>query len=231
MGMQSSVKVLSGSCNGYVMGDILIDAPAGVSFPGGIKKIILTHEHCDHIAGLGSLASRVESLAGSAQHVPGLAGGSKTTQPAIYASKFTAEIISKKLNRYALCSFLGYEFPNVKVEPLKDGDVLHSTSRGSSRQSARYSRGDAGVSLQVIETPGHSKGAICLYDEERKIFFSGDTVFPDYSLPRTDLPSSEPDKLRATYERLAELEIRTIYPGHGEKIDEVGYLQKLMRLL
>jgi len=34
-----------------------------------------------------------------------------------------------------------------------------------------------GLKLQVIHTPGHSKGSVCLYDSESKIMFSGDTIF------------------------------------------------------
>ncbi|MEK6979644.1 MAG: MBL fold metallo-hydrolase [Candidatus Micrarchaeota archaeon] len=203
------VKTLCGSCNGYIIGDLLIDAPAEVIFPSGIKQILITHEHCDHIAGLVSFESRVLSLEtdGTNSEIPPI--------PKIHASEFTADVISKKKNRYALCSFLGFDFPNVEVDPLKDGDVVNCS----------------GISLQVLETPGHAKGAICLYDKENQTLFAGDTIFPDYSMPRTDLPSSEPEKLQATYERLAELEIKTIYPGHGERISERDYVRKLLRRL
>ncbi|HIH23337.1 TPA: MBL fold metallo-hydrolase [Candidatus Micrarchaeota archaeon] len=218
------VKTLCGSCNGYVIEDLLIDAPAEVVFPSGIKKIIITHEHCDHIAGLAGFAYRVSSsdrnlkACGSSHMISHLASGTNpinfTNPTKIHASEFTADVISKKKNRYALCSFLEYEFPNVSVDPLKEGDTVQG----------------AGISLQVIETPGHAKGAICLYNEANKILFAGDTIFPDYSMPRTDLPSSEPEKLRGSYERLAELEIKTIYPGHGKKITEEDYVKKLLRL-
>ena len=32
--------------------------------------------------------------------------------------------------------------------------------------------------LEVIPTPGHTRGDICLYDRQNRILFSGDTVFP-----------------------------------------------------
>ncbi|MDD1722278.1 MAG: MBL fold metallo-hydrolase [Methanothrix sp.] len=33
--------------------------------------------------------------------------------------------------------------------------------------------------LEVMETPGHSTGSLCLYEPRAKVLFSGDTVFPD----------------------------------------------------
>ena len=87
------------------------------------------------------------------------------------------------------------------------------------------------VGFRDQETPGHAKGALCFYDEEAKILFAGDTVFPDLGIPRTDLPGSEPEKLKETYSRLETLDIKTIYPGHGEKIEEKDYVKKILKLL
>jgi len=41
--------------------------------------------------------------------------------------------------------------------------------------------------LEVLETPGHSLGSICLYEKTEKVLFSGDTVFPDGNIGRTDM--------------------------------------------
>lgn len=49
---------------------------------------------------------------------------------------------------------------NEKYNFVKDGDVFDL----------------GGYKLQVIETPGHTAGSICLYDEEHKIMFGGDTL-------------------------------------------------------
>ena len=52
-------------------------------------------------------------------------------------------------------------------------------------------------------------------DEAKKIIFSGDTLFID-GIGRTDLPSGDEKELKRSLERLADLEIEKVYPGHGE---------------
>jgi glyoxylase-like metal-dependent hydrolase (beta-lactamase superfamily II) len=72
--------------------------------------------------------------------------------------------------------------------------------------------------LEVIHTPGHMPGAICLYERQDKILFSGDTVFPDGGFGRTDLPGGESRKLVESLARLAMLEVDFILPGHMEPV-------------
>lgn len=68
----------------------------------------------------------------------------------------------------------------------------------------------------VLHTPGHSKGSICLLDEEDKILFTGDTLF-DMGYGRVDLEgSSEQDMFKSLF-RLSKLDkTLTVYPGHGD---------------
>lgn len=70
------------------------------------------------------------------------------------------------------------------------------------------------ISLQVLHTPGHTPGSICLkYDN---ILFSGDTLFYE-GVGRTDFPdASERDLFKSIKEKLFNLNDETIvYPGHG----------------
>lgn len=67
--------------------------------------------------------------------------------------------------------------------------------------------------LEVIETPGHTKGSICLWFEKEKILFSGDTVFHT-AYGRIDLPTSNPEELRKSLEKIAELDVEKLCPGH-----------------
>jgi glyoxylase-like metal-dependent hydrolase (beta-lactamase superfamily II) len=73
--------------------------------------------------------------------------------------------------------------------------------------------------LEVLETPGHSEGSICLYERTEKILFSGDTVFPDGNIGRTDMYGGDTIKLIKSIERLTGLDIKTMYPGHMEITD------------
>lgn len=69
--------------------------------------------------------------------------------------------------------------------------------------------------LEVIHTPGHTPGCICLYEPGSKSLFSGDTVFPEGSIGRTDFDGGDPSALTASISKLTTLDIKTLYPGHG----------------
>lgn len=68
--------------------------------------------------------------------------------------------------------------------------------------------------LEVLETPGHSPGSICLYERGEKVLFSGDTVFPDGSIGRTDMVGGSMEDLVESIQRLTQLEVKAMYPGH-----------------
>lgn len=71
-------------------------------------------------------------------------------------------------------------------------------------------------SFQIIPTPGHTQGSICLYWEKEKVLLSGDTLFR-MGYGRTDLPGGNMGQLIDSLERLFDLpaEVR-VYPGHGD---------------
>ncbi|MHA1512762.1 MAG: MBL fold metallo-hydrolase [Candidatus Hodarchaeales archaeon] len=69
-------------------------------------------------------------------------------------------------------------------------------------------------SFEIMETPGHTKGSIVLYERVKKILISGDTLFPQGSFGRTDLPSGSSKELLDSLKRLSDLEIRILLPGH-----------------
>ena len=70
------------------------------------------------------------------------------------------------------------------------------------------------LSLQVIHTPGHSPGGICLYVDD--CLLVGDTLFAG-SIGRTDLPGGDHQLLiSGIKEKLLVLpEATRVYPGHG----------------
>ncbi len=70
------------------------------------------------------------------------------------------------------------------------------------------------ISLQVIHTPGHTPGSICLYDKESKVLFTGDTVFEGGSFGRTDI-GGDPEAMLRSLEALTKLDVSALYPGHG----------------
>jgi len=69
---------------------------------------------------------------------------------------------------------------------------------------------------QVIHTPGHTEGSICLYFAAEQKLIAGDTLFAG-SIGRTDLPGGSFDKImRSLHEKVLALpdEI-VVVPGHG----------------
>ena len=81
-----------------------------------------------------------------------------------------------------------------------------------------YGDGDtlslAGLTFQVLHTPGHTPGSVCLLCEQT--MFSGDTLFWG-SCGRTDLPGGSWATLRASLLRLAGLTgDYEVLPGHGD---------------
>jgi len=73
--------------------------------------------------------------------------------------------------------------------------------------------------LRVVDTPGHTLGGICLYDEVTRSLFSGDTVFAR-GVGRTDLISGSSRDLINSLKKLKDLDIGTLYPGHGGCISD-----------
>ncbi len=71
--------------------------------------------------------------------------------------------------------------------------------------------------LEVFHTPGHSPGSVCLYRPEDKVLITGDLVFKE-GLGRTDLPGGDGRLIKDSIQRMAELGVEYILPGHGEII-------------
>ena len=69
---------------------------------------------------------------------------------------------------------------------------------------------------QVLHTPGHTQGSICLHFEPLKMVIAGDTLFAG-SIGRTDLPGGNFDQIIDSIQtRLLSLpDATTVVPGHG----------------
>ena len=94
--------------------------------------------------------------------------------------------------------------PEGDIRFVKDGDIIKVGS----------------LYFEVLDTPGHSKGGICLLERKDKVLFSGDTLFAG-AIGRTDHPGGDYDLLmKSIFEKLLMLdgEIRVI-PGHGPETD------------
>ena len=71
--------------------------------------------------------------------------------------------------------------------------------------------------FEIFHTPGHSPGSICLYDANKKILISGDTIF-SMGVGRTDFPGcSQKELINSIENKILTLpEDVKVYPGHGQ---------------
>jgi hydroxyacylglutathione hydrolase len=98
--------------------------------------------------------------------------------------------------------WLGIPTPEVQPpdDALEDGRVISIT----------------GLSGQILHTPGHTEGSVCLHIPEQNLLIAGDTLFAG-SVGRTDLPGGDGRTLiRSIHSKLMTLPEETIVvPGHG----------------
>lgn len=73
-----------------------------------------------------------------------------------------------------------------------------------------------GADFNVLLTPGHTRGSMCLWIPQENKLVAGDTLFRD-SIGRTDLPGGDMRQILASIKgKLLDLpENATVVPGHG----------------
>lgn len=73
------------------------------------------------------------------------------------------------------------------------------------------------ITLEVIETPGHSEGGTILYSSDIDVMFSGDTLFFQ-TIGRTDIPYANTEDLIKSVKKIYQLipDQTRVYPGHGK---------------
>jgi len=101
--------------------------------------------------------------------------------------------------------------------------VLHSTEQTGITVDHVVADGDIislkGIDLEVVHTPGHNPGHICLYIRKDKILFSGDHVL---GLGTTAIhpPKGDMAHYIDSLRKLLDYDIDLICPGHGPLIRE-----------
>ncbi len=70
------------------------------------------------------------------------------------------------------------------------------------------------LAFDVIHTPGHSPGGICLYFSAQKALFTGDLIFAE-GLGRTDLPGGDGALLKQSIRKVSSLDTEYLLCGHG----------------
>ena len=178
---------------------------AGVAWRD-VRHIVITHMHPDHVG----LVLKAREASGAPVSMHGLDAG--------LLREFAVPERAEHWNGVAL-KLAGS--PPDKIGPVNA--AFHMlTVKFPLLAPDRLLRGGERIGrFEVIWTPGHSPGHVCLHDRERKLLFSGDHILQTTSPNIGWLPDGDPlgDYL-ASLRSLLDLDVETVLPGHGEAISE-----------
>ena len=183
--------------NCYVVSD---NTGAGVVIdPGGMASTIL-----EYIREAKLSIKAVLNTHGHCDHIGADDAIRDATEAPLYIHKEDAPMLGDvKLNLSAFMGFRALARPAEHL--LSEGDVI---SFGQSK-------------LEVLHTPGHSKGGVCFVGDG--VVFTGDTLFAG-SIGRSDFPGgSEVELIGNIKKRLLVLpDDMKVYSGHGPS-SEIGW--------
>lgn len=163
--------------------------------------LIATHYHLDHTGSMLHLKQMLGSKVAAHDNDSGYIEG-----------KQKHEVFRVDAPRRAYYRLLTPFFRNKSVDvdvKLKEGDVI-----------------DCLGGLKVIHIPGHTVGSIALYQKERGIIFTGDTIRNENGVlegpPLQFTPEPERSYFNIRY-KICELPFEIIMPGHGNPVFDKGW--------
>jgi hydroxyacylglutathione hydrolase len=168
--------------------------------PSKITHIIVTHGHGDHVGGAAALTQLYEGA---------ILATSAVIAEAV--SRADEELLSVVASKVAGILPESFRLQPVKVQKsLKEGDEIRI--------------GD--LSLEVLDTPGHADGHICLVLEHdgKRILFAGDLVFYGGVISLLTFADCRLAELVTSLRKIRSLEITTLLPGHGALAISEGQL-------
>ncbi|MDO5825155.1 MAG: MBL fold metallo-hydrolase [Methanosphaera sp. rholeuAM130] len=111
----------------------------------------------------------------------------------IYMHPLDKKSVDEKLDDTTVATSFGMTTPDLDIKQLNEGDMVED--------------------FEVIHTPGHTRGGICLCNG--KSLISGDTVFSGGNFGRTDLPTGDSRQMAESILKIADLDVVQLFPGHG----------------
>ena len=86
-----------------------------------------------------------------------------------------------------------------------------------------------GTKLEIIHTPGHSPDSISIYMPDQKYLFTGDAI-PVRFDKKLSVYIKNRETSKETLQKLHNLEINMLLPGHGKTIDNPQQIKELLNL-
>jgi len=125
-------------------------------------------------------------------------GGNRCFDLEVAMHREDAKAIEKGDDDATVARMFGRSMDGMKVDRiLEEGDKIHN--------------------FEVLHTPGHTKGGICLYNGETLI--SGDTVFAGGGCGRMDI-GGDVNEMKKSLKRLTTLDVTYLLPGHGPWVND-----------
>ncbi len=157
-----------------------------------LKTVLLTHGHMDHIGACPILEEKTN--ASIAAHI---ADAQYIEEP---WTQFVTLYQDFNISAQAYQDFITIAGGRgVKVtKPLHDGDTIQIGS----------------MKLELIHTPGHSPGSICIYEPETKTMFTGDVLTPSDWFSTMIGVYQDATKHIQSLKQLSEMDIEVLCPGH-----------------
>jgi glyoxylase-like metal-dependent hydrolase (beta-lactamase superfamily II) len=185
-------------------------AAAGLA-PADVDWLILTHVHLDHAGGAGALMAQLPN----ARLLVHPRGARHMIDPAqLWAGASAVYGETEMEQTYGRLIPVAAE----RVVEAPDEHVIEL----------------AGRPLRCLDTPGHAKHHLCVYDERANACFTGDTfglsyrefdtINGPYALPTTSPVQFDPDALHVSIDRLLALQPQAMYLTHFGRVDRVGKL-------
>lgn len=179
-------------------------AEAGVGI-ADLKAVLLTHQDIDHIGSLNDIVTATgATVFAGADEVRYIDG----TEPPRFARP---EILEQRPEMRALVARFT---PTLVDQPLADGTVL-----------------DIAGGVQVVFSPGHTPGHICLFHEPSGTLIAGDALTADNGTLHGPNAGATSDMITAnrSVQRLAELPVQRIICYHGGLVsdDAAGQLRQV----
>lgn len=183
---------------------------AGVE-PESVEYVILTHVHLDHAGGAGEMMCHLPR----ARLVVHPRGARHMVDPsrlwAGAAAVYGEDVLRREYGPLV-------PVPRERVVEAPEGFRLDLGGR----------------SLLFLDTPGHARHHVCIWDEASRGFFTGDTfglAYPElasasrpFILPTSTPVQFEPDALAASVDRLLSFEPRAMYLTHYSVVSDVERL-------
>ncbi|MDP3896836.1 MAG: MBL fold metallo-hydrolase [Mesorhizobium sp.] len=84
-----------------------------------------------------------------------------------------------------------------------------------------------GRTLDILHTPGHSPGSLCVLDSRSGFLFCADTVHDGHIFD--DIPGADRAALLLSHQRLASVDFVRALPGHGALLSPVAFRERIAR--